>query len=167
MKKLVTVLGIVVLVGVMAYPVFARGRGWGYGGGPGYCWQDQGSENALTREQRNKLNTLDQKFFDETAGIRNNIWSKQNEMSILLNGENPDPAKLKALQKEINSLKGQMSEKRLEYRLETQKVAPDNTYSRGYGRGRGGYGGGCGGYGGGRGGYGGGGGGYGPGFCWN
>ena len=38
--------------------------------------------------------------------LRNNIWSKRNEMnmSVLLNGENPDPAKLQALQKEINGL---------------------------------------------------------------
>ena len=156
MKKLVTVLGIVLLVGVMAYPVFARG--WGYGGGPGYCWQGQGGQTALTQEQQSKLNSLDQKFFDETASLRNNIWSKQNEMSVLLNGENPDPAKLQALQKEINVLKNQMAEKRLEYRLETRKVAPDNTYGRGYGRGMG--------YGG-RGGYGMGRGGYGPGSCWN
>jgi len=153
MKKLVTVLGIVLLVGVMAYPVLARGRGWGYGGGPGYCWQDQGGQTALSQEQQNKLNALDQKFFEETAGIRNNIWSKQNEMSVLLNGENPDSAKLQALQKEINTLKGQMAEKKLEYRLETRKVAPDNTVSRGYGMGRGGYGGDRGG--------------YGPGSCWN
>jgi len=160
MKKLVTVLGIVLLVGVMSYPVFARGPGWGYGGGPGNCWQNQGGQTALTQEQQNNLNALDQKFFNETASLRNNIWSKQNEMSILLNGENPDSAKLQALQKEITTLKGQMAEKQLEYRLEAQKIAPDNTVSRGYGMGRGGYGMGRGGYGGGRGG-------YGPGSCWN
>ncbi|EFK06080.1 conserved hypothetical protein [delta proteobacterium NaphS2] len=154
MKKLVTVLGIVLLVGVMAYPVFARG--WGYGGGPGYCWWDRGGNASYTAEQQQQLNNLDQKFFNETATLRNNIWTKQNEMSILLNGENPDPAKLQALQKEINGLKNQMAEKRLEYRLETNKVAPNNTYSRGYGRG---YGRGMMGYGG-RGG-------YGPGGCWN
>ncbi len=153
MKKLVTVLGIVLLVGAMSYPVFARGPGWGYGGGPGSCWQNQGGQTALTQEQQNNLNTLDQKFFNETATLRNNIWSKQNEMSILLNGENPDSAKLQVLQKEITTLKGQMAEKQLEYRLEARKIAPDNTVSRSYGMGRGGYGGGRGG--------------YGPGSCWN
>ena len=150
MKKLVTVLGIVLLVSVMAYPVFARG--WGYGGGPGYCSWNQGGNAPYTSEQQRQLSDLDRKFYDETATLRNNIWSKQNEMSILLNGENPDPAKLQALQKEINGLRNQMAEKRLEYRLETRKVAPGNTYGRGYGRGMG--------YGGGRGG-------YGPGACWN
>lgn len=159
MKKLLTVSGIILLVGALAYPVFARGPGWGggcpgwnTGGGPGYCWRDQGPATNLTPEQQNQLNSMDQKFHNETATLRNNIWTRQNEMSILLNGDNPDPVKLRALQKEINQLKAEMSEKRLAYRLETRKVAPDrSTYGRGYGKGRGGYGGG----------------GYGSGRCWN
>ena len=146
MKKLMTVLGVCLLVGVMAYPVFARGRGWGggcsgwgAGGGQGYCLQDQGANPALTPEQQSKMNALDQNFFNETSTLRNNIWSKQTEMTLLLNGENPDPAKLQTLQKEISGLKGQMAEKRLAYRLETRKVAPDSAYGRSYGGGRGGY----------------------------
>ncbi len=139
MKKLVTVLGVFLLVGVMAYPVFARGPGWGYGGGgPGSCWQDRGGYHAVAPEQQQKLNTLDQKFFNETSATRNSIWKKQNEMTVLLNGENPDPAKLQTLQKEISGLKAQMAEKRLAYRLETRKVAPAGNYGGGYGRGRGG-----------------------------
>ena len=49
MKKLVTVLGIIVLAGFIVYPVFAHGTGWGwgrgghmmgyYGGGPEHCWE--------------------------------------------------------------------------------------------------------------------------------
>ena len=41
MKKLVTVLGVFLLVGVMAYPVFARG--------PGSCWQDRGGKYGADR----------------------------------------------------------------------------------------------------------------------
>ena len=155
MKKLVTVLGVLLLVGVMAYPVFARGSGWGrgcsgwgsgggQGNGPGNCWRDQGGNPAVTPEQQ-QLNNLDQKFSNDTSALRNNIWSKQNEMTQLLNGENPDTAKLQTLQKEISTLKGQMADKRLAYRLETRKVAPQGAYGGvyggGYGRGRGGYGG--------------------------
>jgi hypothetical protein len=137
MKKLVTVLGVFLLVGVMAYPVFASSPGRGYGGGPGSCWQDRGGYPAVSPEQQ-KLNSLDQKFFNETSAARNSIWNKQNEMTVLLNGENPDPAKLQTLQKEISGLKAKMAEKRLAYRLETRKVAPEGNYGGGYGRGRGG-----------------------------
>ena len=69
MKKLVTVLGVFLLVGVMAYPVFARGPGWGYGGGgPGSCWQDRGGYPAVAPEQQQKLNSLDELLdhFNET-----------------------------------------------------------------------------------------------------
>ena len=55
MKKLVTVLGIIVMAGFIVYPVFAHGPGWGwgrgghmmdyYGGGPGHCW-DYGERYA-------------------------------------------------------------------------------------------------------------------------
>ncbi len=158
MKKLVTVLGVLLLVSVMAYPVFARGPGWGRGcsgggqsGGPENCWRNQGSNPALAPEQQKELNSLDQKFNTETSTLRNNIWRKQNEMSLLLNGENPDTAKLQALQKDISEMKGQMAEKRLAYNLEARKLAPQGTYGGayggGYGRGRGGsrgnWGGGC------------------------
>ena len=44
MRKLMTVVGVVLLVGVMAYPVFARGRGWG-GGCSGW------GKGAAVREQ--------------------------------------------------------------------------------------------------------------------
>jgi len=157
MKKLVTVLSVFLLVGVMASPVLAwgpgMGRGYsggGQGGGPGYCWQDQGGYPAVSPGQQ-QLNSLDQKFFNETSSLRNNIWSKQNEMRMLLNGENPDTAKLQVLQKEISEMKGQMADKRLAYNLEARKVAPQGTnagaYGGGYGRGRGGsrgnWGGGC------------------------
>lgn len=151
MKKLVTVLGVLLLVGVIAYPVFARGSGWGRGcagwGSGGWqegardCWRDQGSSSTLPLEQQQQLSSLDQKFNNETSTLRNNIRSKQNEMSLLLNGENPDASKLQALQKEISTLKSQMADKRLAYRLETRKVAPQGAYGGGYGRGRGGYGG--------------------------
>ena len=152
MKKLVTVLGVLLLVGVMAYPVFARGSGWGrgcsgggQGNGPGNCWRDQGGNPALAPEQQKELNSLDQKFSNDTSALRNNIWNKQNEMTQLLNGENPDTAKLQTLQKELSTLKSQMADKRLAYKLETRKVAPQGAYGgvygSGYGRGRSGYGG--------------------------
>jgi hypothetical protein len=149
MKKWMIVLGVFLLVGFTAYPAFARGcgggcPGWGpgagQGSGPGYCWRNQGASPSLTPEQQQKLNSLNEKFFNETSTLRNNIWQKQNQMTLLLNTEKPDAGKLRALQKEINGLKAEMAEKRLTYRLETRKVAPEGTYGGGCGRGRGGYG---------------------------
>ena len=142
MKKLVTIIGILLLTAVIAYPVFAHGPGWGRwdhmwgsGGGPGSHRQDGRGFRGLTEEQQAKLDGFDQKFFNETGSLRGEIWSKKAELDSLLNSQNPDGEKMKALQKEISTLQAQMSEKRLSYRLESRKVAPEDYYrgnTRGY-----------------------------------
>jgi zinc resistance-associated protein len=132
MKKLVTILGILLLTAVIAYPVFAHGPGWGgwghmwgSSGGPGYCWRGDGGARGLSQDQRDNLDALDRKFFNETETLRNEIWNKNVELDKLLNAQNPDEGKIKSLQKEISTLRNQMAEKRLNYRLEARKVAPE------------------------------------------
>ena len=186
MKRLFALLGILVLVGAIAVPVLAHGPGWGrghhmgWGGGPGYgpCGDYGPGASNLTEEQRSKLETLHKKFYDETAQLRNEKWTKSRELRALLNSPNPDADKARALQKEISGLRSQLAEKRLDFELEERKIAPDAHYGYGYGRGYGkGYGKGHGrGYGRGSGhhmggygpgwGYGHHRGGYGPGACW-
>lgn len=183
MKKLAMILGIVLLVGVMAVPVLARGPGWGkggqrmssWGGDPGFCWQNGRGYDNLTEEQRTQLDKLHQKFYDETAQLRTEIWAKRAELGILLNTSNPDVEKAKALQKEISDLRGKMAQERIAFQLEARKINPDlrfgGGFGRGYGRHMGGYGPGMG-YGHHMGGYGAGRGpgeypgAHGPGYCW-
>ncbi len=170
MKKALTIVGTVLLVAAIAIPVLAYGPGWGRGhhmmgdwkGGPGYCWQYGRGYGNLTGEQRSQLDKLSQKFYDETAQLRNEIWSKSAELNTLLNSSNPDAEKAKALQKEISDLKAKLAQKRIDFRLEARKIGPELRFGRGYGRGYSshmrGYGPGMG--------YGGHMGGYGPGACW-
>lgn len=177
MKSLIALLGIFVLVGAIAVPVLAHGPGWGggphmgWGGGPGYgnCGDYGPGAGNLSGEQQTQLDSLNKKFYDETAQIRNEMWTKSRELSALLNSPNPDGDKARALQKEITGLKAQLAEKRLNFELEERKIAPGARYGYGYGRGYGGgYGHHMGGYGHHMGGYGPhmGGYGYGPGGCW-
>lgn len=179
MKRLITLFGILVLVGAVAVPVLAHGPGWGrghhmgWGGGPGqgYCGDYGPGASNLTEEQRTKLDTLNKKFYDETAQLRNEMWTKSRELSALLNSANPDAEKARALQKEITGLRAQLAEKRLDFELEERKIAPDTRYGSGYGRGYGqgygrGYGHHMGGYGHHMGGSGPHMGGYGQGGCW-
>jgi len=178
MKKTLTVLGIVLLIAAFAYPVFGRGPGWGrgshmmgdgYGGhmmgnwnrGPGYGGTYNRGYGNLTENQAKELDTLDRKFTDETADLRNKLWTKSGELNTLMNSADPDAVNAKALQGEISDLRSQMAEKRTEYELEARKINPDTRYGSGYGRGgRGMRGGPMMGYGGNRGG-------YGQGACWN
>jgi zinc resistance-associated protein len=94
----------------------------------------------VTEEQHTKLDTLHKKFYDETAQLRNDMWTKSTELSTLLNSPNPDADKARALQKEITDLRAQLAEKRLNFELEERKIAPDARYSSGYGRHMRGYG---------------------------
>lgn len=150
MKKLWVIGALVLLTGVVAYPVFARGPGWGFGGpgygpGPGQCEQyGRGYGNPgyanLTEAQEKSLSALNRKFFDETASMRSEIWQKSDELEDMLDSATPDAEKATALQKEISDLKAKMAEKRLSYDLEARKIAPEaqeRRYGKGYGRGYG------------------------------
>jgi zinc resistance-associated protein len=145
MKRLIAIIGILVLVGAIAVPVLAHGPGWGrgqhmgWGGGPGQgsCGDYGPGAGNLTEEQRTQLDTLNKKFHDETAQLRNEMWTKSRELSAILNSPNPDADKARALQKEITGLRSQLAEKRLDFELEERKVAPDARFGSGYGRGSG------------------------------
>ena len=168
MTKLTKTLGLALLIGALVVPLSACAYDWGRGRhmmGPwdsgGYYERGYGN---ITEEQRSKLAELDRKLYDETATLRDEIWTKSNELNALLNSPNPDLEKAKALQKEIGDLRTTLDEKRLDYEIEVRKISPEARFGRGYGRGY---------YGRHRGGYGPGmgpgwhRGGYGPGSCWN
>ena len=157
MKKLITITGILVLTAIIAYPVFAWGPRWGgmhggmgyWGHGPGYCWGGRAAYGTLTPDQQTKLNKLQQDFFNETAKLRSELWAKHAELNALLSSPNPDAQKVKELQAQINSLRDQLSQKRLDFDLQARKIVPNTpgpNVGPGYGMYRGP---------------------HGPGYCWN
>lgn len=162
MKKLATTLAIALLMTSLAVPVFARGRGWGmggnWGGGPGSCGRYDREYGYQNPEERTRPDQTEQKFYNETASLREQIRTKSAELDAVLSEPNPDLEKARTLQKEISDLQAKMDEKRLNYELQTRRNAPDGSYDRGYGPGMRGYGRGMG--------YGHMGG-YGPGMGWN
>jgi zinc resistance-associated protein len=168
MKRIVTIGSVILVVAALAMPAFARGPGWGggpggrgQGYGPGNCpnYGAWGSEQDLTDEQRSQIDALQKKFFDNTASIRAQIWSKQGELQAILTSPNPDAGKAKALQKELSDLRAQMAQERLNFQMEERKINPDARFGYWGRQGRGGAGPGM------R--YGRGLGGYGQGGCWN
>lgn len=141
MRKVLTTLGILVLVGFLTAPVFAHryGGGKNYGGpGAGPCWFEG---EDLTDNQKAELDKLHQQFVDDTAKMREEIWNKSAELDTALNAADPDAKKARTLQREISALKAKMSDKRVDFELQARKIAPNarsgRGYSKGYGRGYG------------------------------
>ena len=98
--------------------------------------RNQGYNNQntnLTEDQVTQLNDLQKKFNDDTAGLRDQMLAKSNELNTTLNSADPDADKVKALQAELNDLRTQMSNARVDYDLEAKKINPDGFGSRGTG----------------------------------
>jgi zinc resistance-associated protein len=133
MKNLASLLGILVLVGAVAVPVFAWGPGRGHhmmgywGGGYGANYSN------LTPEQRSRLEDLDERFYSETTALRDEIWRKSAELDTLTNSPNPDLEKARTLHKESSELRASLDEKQLNYEMEARKILPDDRSSGSYG----------------------------------
>ncbi|MBW2304040.1 MAG: Spy/CpxP family protein refolding chaperone [Deltaproteobacteria bacterium] len=135
MKRLAIVAAILALAAIIVVPAMADGPRWGARGrmmsqawGPGNRPAFGGYAGAygnLTDEQRKQLEDLSRKFYDETAQIRNQLWTKRGELNILLNGSEPDESKAMTLQKEISELRAKLADARIRYALEARKIAPD------------------------------------------
>jgi len=160
-KKSIFGLAAVLTLGLAAV-AFAHG-GWGYGGGmmgpgygggymmgPGYGghmmgWDaDDGpngrgycSRGNLSDEDAAKLNASQEKFYQDTRGLRDRIDEKELALRSEMNKDNPDQVKVYDLQKEISSLRADFDQKALAHQLEVRKLLPDNFRGSGYGYGRG------------------------------
>ncbi|MGB5983828.1 MAG: periplasmic heavy metal sensor [Desulfobacterales bacterium] len=149
MKKALIILGSIVLVTTLAFPVLGYGPGrgggcmdgYGEGRGGGHCWEAYAEDLKLSDEQRDQLETLHENFFRETRDLRDSIYDKRRELRTLMRGDDPDQAAALALQKEIHGLRGEMMEKRLNLQLESRKIAPElkslHGRKHGHGEGRG------------------------------
>lgn len=145
MKKTLAIIGILTLAAVIAVPVLAQGPGYGkgrhmqggWGGNPGDCPRYGWGSGNLTDEQRSQMDALHQKFYDQTAQLRSDMWAKRAELNVLMNTSNPDLEKARALQKEISNLQAQMAQERLGLVAEMRKIDPDARFGQGWGRGKG------------------------------
>ena len=143
MKRMVIAVGSFLLVAFLAMPLLADGPGWNgghhmwgsWGSDRGSCWDYGRGYNELSKEEQKQLTELENKFSNETNHLRNEIWSKSEELNSYLNSTNPDSQRLTALQRELSDLRGEMAEKRLAYELEARKILPETRFRGGYGMG--------------------------------
>ena len=111
----------------------------GYGGhmmGPGYG----SAYGDLSREDYAKLEAANEKFFDQTRDLRQQLDEKQYALEREWAQDNPDGAKIKALQEDITKLRAEFDAKALDHQLEIRKMLPESARGRDYAGGyRGGY----------------------------
>jgi Spy/CpxP family protein refolding chaperone len=167
MKSSIGIIAVVLTVGVAALGFAYDGYGPGYGGhmmgygggygmmgygggygpgmmgyGPGYghmrgYYGPEGNGN-LSQEDAAKLQQSQDTFFDQTRELRTSIRDKQFALNDELQKPAPDRAKVADLQKQLSQLESQFDQKALNHQLELRKEFPQNTFSGGYGYGRGG-----------------------------
>jgi zinc resistance-associated protein len=131
--SIVVLLALTLTLGLAASS-WARPFGGGMGGGMGHGIM--GAMN-LTPEQAGKLFDLKEKFRNDTAEVRKQTIVKRAELAALWKAENPDEKAIVAKQKELNTLRGKMLEKRVAFQLEARKIAPQLARCFGHGMGRG------------------------------
>ncbi len=142
-KVMVTVMALVVtaLLATAAL-AFGPGRGPGYGS----CGRgDFGGfgELNLTAEQKTKLTELRDAQFKDVKPLREQMFTKRDELRKLWLEPTPDQTKITAAQKEMRSVRDQMQDKMTAFRLESLKVlTPEQrekakSYAAGYSAGRG------------------------------
>jgi Spy/CpxP family protein refolding chaperone len=139
MKKKVVVLGLVAVMVLGVAYAFAQGPGTGPGPGRKAGWgQDRWS--SLTPEQQTKVQELRQKFNDETAQLRGTMLTKRLELQSLWRNPNADSKAIQDKEKEFRSLRDQMRDKAVQFKLEARKILTPEQLSEfgpGLGMGRG------------------------------
>ncbi|MGQ9920502.1 MAG: Spy/CpxP family protein refolding chaperone [Desulfobacca sp.] len=111
----VVLLTLVLILGLAA-TAWAGPMGKGMGGG----WAAN-----LTPEQSAKIFELKQKFMNDAAPLRQQMLQKRTELAALWQAPTPDQAKIAAKQKELNVLRDQMQQKRLDFQMQVRQIAPN------------------------------------------
>ena len=133
-KKLIAGLTVAAVIGIGTYAFGHMGGGDGYygrmHGGP---MMHQGYYGEPGNDYRTDLKDEDIKALEEertaflkaTDSIRQNLYSKELELSSELYKENPDVSKAGALQKEIPELESELDQKRLDHMIQIRKLNPN------------------------------------------
>lgn len=115
MKKTIGLMSLVLALALMASAALAGP--WGgrfYGVGP--------MVPNLTPEQSQKILALQQAHFEKITPIQQELYSKKLELRRLWLEQNPDQARINALQKEIFDLVDKLQQESTKLRTEILKV---------------------------------------------
>ncbi|WP_319405411.1 periplasmic heavy metal sensor [uncultured Desulfosarcina sp.] len=113
------------------------GHMMGYDSDDGSYCRGGGAWGNLSDKDSAKLDASQEKFYNETRELRNQIDEKGIALNNEMRKDNPNKDKVFELQKEVSSLRNDFDQKALAHQLEVRKLLPDNFRGSGYGNGRG------------------------------
>jgi zinc resistance-associated protein len=120
MKRVLTILMAIVFISAMAISANAADSGKSYAEGHGKF--DFAKKLNLSKNQLEKMKDLHSRFQNETRDLRYDLAIKRIEMRKLFTDPKTDDAALLAKQKELSSLREQLSEKRAQMKIEWRKI---------------------------------------------
>jgi Spy/CpxP family protein refolding chaperone len=109
-----------------AMALVLAGATYVYAVGPGSgpresCW-GFGKGASLTEEQKAQFQELRQKFHDETAKLREEIWAKRQELRTLWSDSKSGADAILEKEKELRELENQMRDKAVQMKLEARNI---------------------------------------------
>ena len=126
----------VVAIAVMV--AFVLVVGWAFAHGP---WGARGHGHrgrdydypyqSLSPEQREKLQAQEERFYQDTAELRRELYRKRLELQGLWVDPKANPEKIKAKQREVSELQRRIQEKALEHQLAIRELLPDEEIGQG------------------------------------
>jgi hypothetical protein len=125
MRVLPLVAAVVTIFGMMALDLAYAQPGRGMG------------RTSLTQEQAQKIYELRQKFLKETEDLRQQMFTKRNELNNLWAQPNPDETQIRAKQQEINAIRDKIQAIAVTYQAQARKIAPNAYFGWGKGMGKG------------------------------
>ena len=142
MKGMIIVLGMILLVAAVSANAQAYRGGGGMGPGYGYGsgFDDRMTANLnLTAEQTAQIKSLREVQLKEIQPLQTRLHSKRSELRLLWLQQSPDEGKIKAADREIRALRGQVQDKVTSHRLAIFKIltSEQQTKLQAYGAGRG------------------------------
>ncbi|MGD0827449.1 MAG: periplasmic heavy metal sensor [Desulfobaccales bacterium] len=131
-RSLLLVLTLVLAVGLVAVVWAEAPKGAPKGGHKGMM--RHGAMN-LTPEQAGQLFDAKEKFRNDTAALRKQLFVGKAEMGALWKAETPDEKAILAKVKELSDLREQLMEKKVDLHLQIRKIVPHGFWGMGMGGG--------------------------------